>query len=115
MTEVPFALPTLHIGALTRTDFVRYVADLRAAATDALVLIRRGPHSTEECELAALDELPAAIDARVALGAQVLYTFDGKQYRDVLMPLGASLRIVRMHVDDARPSSGVPTSRPPRD
>lgn len=113
MTEVPFALPTLHVGTLSRTDFARYVADLRAAATDALVLVRRGPHSTEECQLAALDDLHAAIEARVALGAQVLYTFDGKQYRDVLMPLGASLRIVRMQVDDANMRSGLPPSRSP--
>ncbi|MBK6940250.1 MAG: hypothetical protein IPH13_08595 [Planctomycetes bacterium] len=100
MTEMPFALPTLHIGALTRTEFARYVADLRAAAEDVVVLIRRGPHSTEECELAALDELPDAIANRVAFGAQVLYTFDRQRYRDVLLPLGVGLRLVRIQLDE---------------
>lgn len=115
MTEVPFALPTLHVGALNRAEFVRYVADLRAAADDVLVLIRRGPHSTEECELAALDDLLDAIAAHVAIGAQVLYSFDGRQFRDVLMPLGASLRIVRMQVDDVGPArGGALPDRPPR-
>lgn len=104
MTEPPFALPTLHVGTLTRVEYARYVDDLRAAASDVTVLVRRGPHRTEECAFDALVTLMDAIDARVALGAQVLYRFDGRHYRDVLLPLATGLRVVRMQLDEFAPN-----------
>jgi hypothetical protein len=30
----------------------------------------------------------------------VIYAFDGKHYRDVLLPLAADLRLVRMELDE---------------
>jgi hypothetical protein len=100
VTQLPLSVPDLHVGRLTRTEFTHYVDDLRAAASDLRVLIRRAPHRTEECDLPGLATLCDAIDAGLALGAQVIYAFDGKHYRDVLLPLAADLRLVRMELDE---------------
>jgi hypothetical protein len=90
------ALPPLYDTLLDRDGVCAVVADIEACAELLGVSLKRGARGHGSDEALSLQEALAQLFSGRALGVQVRYRHQGKQWWDTLLRVGEAYRLVRV-------------------
>ncbi len=102
--EAPL-LPELREGWLEAEQVRALFADLRACANAPSVQLKAGAEQRARSAPADLDAAEAALlDGRVR-GVQIRYGYQGSHWCDTLVRTPRGVRLVRIRLEDVRPSA----------
>lgn len=94
-------LPDLHTADLDPATFAALFDDLERDAEVLDVLVKGAPTTHASEVPVTLREAQAMLAAGVVRGVQVRYRWEGAEWRDTLLRLPTTIRVVRMRMPDA--------------